>query len=399
MNNYAVPSGIDRMGYVPIGSIYAYSSTRACQPTSIPLSLSTRNSSSSEYGLHYDSDSPVDNYGLQTTSLSAHHSYGEMYPIQQDSGRNYTHVGHRLPPSYSAYGDQETSPTYSGSPISYAAPVSSRSSLGGIDSASSSFNVVSLQYSLPNAAPDRVLPNPMPTSTARPRYSTTSSINSTNSRANALEASGTSHHSLPLMYSSKPHSSCITETAASESRSNSIPSVGSIDPIGPPPSKVSTATASSTTSESSPSNYVPSGTPEASPSNAVSSSYSSSSAYSSASTSISTVSLVGPSSSCIVQAPSSSSSAPKNNNVILACQNSQANLNLYSYSSDTTTRNSTDERPNKYQSTLVSNVIYTPLVQPQPDRVANINNFHTDTLRTRQAVLHRSSRQSINQSS
>jgi hypothetical protein len=394
MVNYIAPSGIDRMGYVPVGPPYGYSS-RAYQTVSIPITLSNRSLVSSEYPVHCESDSPVESYGLQSTPLSAHDLYNGLYTMH-DGGRNYTQASHRLPPTYNAYGEQETSPTYSTSPLPYSAPATGRQTLSATDSASNSFNVVSLQYSLPNAAPDRILPNPMPNSTTRSHYASSSSTNAINNRPSGANMTGISHHGLPLVYSnSKPHASWMTEPAASETRSDSIPSVASTDLIAPPPSKASTTTSSSSTSEGSPSSCVPSGSPEASPTNPQSS-YSSSPAYSSTPASTSTRSLVSASSSGNLRR---SSTAPSNDGLILAHQSSQANLNLYSYSSDSTPRGNSVNEPPSEKGLLVNGALYAPLAQPHPDRIANINNFQHETYEPRHAIHHRSSAHSINQSS
>ncbi|KAF2429470.1 hypothetical protein EJ08DRAFT_280598 [Tothia fuscella] len=385
LNGYGVPSSIDRMGYVQVPPGYGYSS-RGYPHAPIPLSITTRNLTPSDYGLQYDSDSPTDNYGLQTAPLTAHDTY-TGYDIPNYSGRAWTHPGQRIPTAYSHYAEQEASAGYSTSLPNYAPSMPIRQPLSASDNGSS-FNVVALQYSLPNAV-DRRLPNPMPNGTSQQQsYAATSNMNAMAHRANALGISGLqSHHNLSAAYTSKSQQSAwVPENGQEAPRSDSIPSMSSnADLIAPPPSKASTTASSSTASESKSPSYINNGTsPEESPTNPIQTyNTTASSNYSSAS---STRSLISSGSGHSLHG---SQSHPDFSTV--ARQNSQANL--YSYSREPAPR-AMEELDRDGEGTLVNGERYQPLDQPRADR-SHIDARRHREIREAHQLQHRASLQSI----
>jgi hypothetical protein len=386
------------LNYVAISNGYTYP-TRGYHPPHIPLSITTRNLPGSEYGLHYDADSPAEPYGLQTTPLSAHDAYSgySVSDLPVSNGRSWPANlnTQRLPAAYSQYAEQETSAGYSTSHPQYPTSVGNRQPPNAADN-TSSFNVVSLQYSLPNTATDRVLPNPMANANIRkPSHASTSNSNITGQREHPSGISGMPNHphsGHPTAYASKSSQATWLPENAHETCSNSTQSVLSgTDLTAPPSSKASVATSSSV-SETSPHAYLPTGTsPDASPTNLASTYSSTSSAYSSASSTRSVTSASGSHNLHNSASHHRLHGGSSHADFVIARQNSQANL--YSFTRDPDPRDDRD-------GTLVNGEDYRPLPQSHPTRTQIEFARHGACLETRQpALLRQSSMHSIHSSS
>ncbi|QDS70686.1 hypothetical protein FKW77_001453 [Venturia effusa] len=304
--------------------------------TRFPLRVAIGPSGQTSY---LDSESPVESYGLSSSAVVPNHESYPIYQMHDSSGRTYLSQSSYNPPTYSESPVQEASaaPGYSHPQGSYIDVTGARHQV--ISDSHGVFNVGSLQHSLPTPTTDRKLP--MPAQNPRPYYA--------DDMLRPRTSSGiTSHYTMASTeYTKGPPTDWSTENLSHDLPHRSSMTALSNELMAPPPSTISTSTAS-TISEIHSVNYAASASSsEESPAEVQSVEQSTSVAPEPAPTRSSTAG--GPSRTMYNMAAASTSevSLPRH-----------SSISLYTYSSDK--RHSSGD----LDGSLVNGDDYEPLKQP-----------------------------------
>lgn len=351
--------------YQPPASYPVYSRP---YPHGIPLSITTRTLSAAEWPPISDCDSPTDGYALQSPApITGSQPYSSaMYGVPSNRACN---TMNERSASINSYMDKEQSNTALHYLSSSAAQRPSVTTDGP-----SSFNVGALQSSLPRApAVSRQLP--VPTMGMR-QMALPHNVEASTPHVPAGPSS-VSRDQVGPIYHSGGH--WAHENYPTDYRNSSFTSSAPATHIGPVPSTISTAT--SNTSSTSPQSYT-----ETSSSHNASPTALTSLPEEATPGSVTTPSVLHAASALSNIGSHHSSAAPSHVNHRNA---SVHNLSNYQYSPD---RTSSLDDLSSGNDTLSNGQRYEPIVQPQPERITNVQAIHREsweqsTAVTRQASL------------
>jgi len=359
-----------------------YSASSPIYPRTFPTNQYSTISTKSIYpetwaSVPYTDDSPVESYGLQSTCVSSQDSMGSIYGAQ-DSLRWNGFSQKAIMNGNSLFIDQDTPSSYAGSGLSYLTTPVIRTAVTteGI----SPLSMTSLHSTLPVALNDRQLPIPQstrsqPTTTAVDQLHMRSLPSSQGTNSTNINSNGTY---------TKAAMAWSNEGSATEGRPSSITSSSSGEIAASTPSK----NYGSTTMPEGVLGYIPvtaTSSPEPSPTSTAPSL-----TYSTASESM-PASIIGNGYSNFRHhgLPHVSSSEG-----LLSRHGSSSNL--YSFSTDSSSKRNSLGEISPTEGTLVSGQRYAPLCQPQPQHASSVDALRRDSLDQRSAPTHHSLASSLN---